>query len=428
MANRIIIIGAGAAGLAAGQWLRNSGLNPLIIEARNRIGGRIWTDHTRGPVELGAEFIHGSKAITWEFIDRAGLATEPWPRLVGSGPRRRFAQGQSFPFDEHFLRDGQFLTDDKCYQIMDLCERIEHYSGPERSVAEVVDLWDDIDSALVPFALDRLACLEAADVTHLSASALAQERALYSAGWDNFHIKTGYDALPKHLANGLEIQLNTAVTEIDWHSTSVHLSLQNGHTLTADQVIVTVPLSLLQANIPHFEPPLPSHKQQAIRALAMGHVTKLVMWFTETVWPSFQFLGTDGAVITWWPTGSLDQPALMGYVGGPKALDLAALGSEGAIEKGLCEVVQFFGNKARESFIGGKLVAWSTDPWSRGAYTYTPVGAGQARTELAKSIGNVLFFAGEATLTNGHQATVHGAIESGQRAAGEVLEKRTFRQ
>jgi monoamine oxidase len=177
---------------------------------------------------------------------------------------------------------------------------------------------------------------------------------------------------------------------------------------------------LLQAGQPAFVPPLPAEKQRAIGAIAVGHVVKLLLWFERQLWPDFVVLSTDGRIATWWPVESAATPTLMGYVGGPAALELEALGEQGVIALGLSELATLFGAAAAAACLGGRMTGWSADPWSRGAYTYSPLGIGDARAALAAPLGP-LHFAGEATLTNGHIATVHGAIESGQRAADEVL-------
>ena len=156
----------------------------------------------------------------------------------------------------------------------------------------------------------------------------------------------------------------------------------------------------------------------------MGQVTKLILWFAQPVTMPDTITSTDGKVGTWWPVtsrGSAEQPALMGYTGGPYALTLANMGERDAIAQGLDEITALFGTSLRERCIGGRLVDWSRDPWSLGAYTYSPVGIGTSRADLAAPLDNTLFFAGEATVTNGHIATVHGAIETGWRAAGEVV-------
>lgn len=410
----VIIIGAGVAGLAAARRLQQAGLAPLVVEARDRIGGRIWTDHSYAPVELGAEFIHGEKATTWQLIDPAGLTAEPWPRPVAGAPN----DGRSFAWQGQFFGPESELS----IAVEQLCARVEAYEGPDRPVTEVLAEWAGGNEVVLTLAGNRLACREAADVTRLSAQALGREYAQGTAGWDNFHIQAGYDALPKLLAEGLEIRCNAAVSQIDWDNRAVRLSLPEGEVIQARQVIITVPLGVLQANQPRFVPALPVAKQQAIQAIAMGYVTKLALWFRQVCWPPFTFLGTDKAVFTWWPVGTAEQPGLMGYIGGPAARRLAELGQAAAIEQGLNELSELFGPDVRPHFIKGKLVDWSSDPWSRGAYTYTPVGAGQARAELAAPLPPALFFAGEATSTNGHLATVHGAIETGWRAAEEVMQ------
>lgn len=410
----IVIIGAGMAGLAAAQRLRQAGLLALVLEARSRVGGRVWTDRSHGVVEFGAEFVHGKKAVTWDLIGQAGLNATLWPpeELTGSPTAYLFAhQGDLLP-----------STSDVPARTEKFYELAEQYEGPEQSAAEFMNSLAPTGDLAAQFALQRLANVEAADVTRLSVQALGLDRRRDTAGWgDDFHVNDGYDSLATFLAQGLEVSLNAAVTQIEWDETGATLSVTNGPTIRARRIIVTVPLGVLQAGTLRFCPALPRQKEQAINALAMGSVVKLALWFEQAFWPPFAFLHSDGMVLAWWPVYSEQGAVLMGYTGGPEALKLAALGNERAVEQGLAEVTALFGSAAREMFVKGQLVDWASDPWARGAYTYTPVGAGNARAELAAPVGSTLFFAGEATCTNGHPATVHGAIESGRRAAEEIL-------
>ncbi len=401
----VIIIGAGMAGLAAARALRAAGHDPLLIEARTRYGGRIWTDKRYGPVELGAEFIHGDRAATWAAVHAAGLRISPW------GSDRRFAWGgQIAPGD-----------DPRAQRVVELLATVTAYAGPDVSAAALLaDHAAPADPALT-LALRWLANLEAADPAHLSAAAFARERATSSNGEGNFHLLDGYASLLDYMAADLRIRLSSPVEQINWDAEGVALELAGGERLAARRVIITLPLSLLQAGQPRFTPALPVAKQQAISAIPMGQVTKLALWFERQLWPDFTVLSTDGRIATWWPVESATTPTLMGYQGGPLALAVADPGEAAAIELALDDLAQLFGSGVRAACLGGYLADWSRDPWSRGAYSYSTLAMGDARTQLAAPVAGSLYFAGEATAKGGHLATVHGAMETGQRAAAEVL-------
>lgn len=401
-----IIVGAGVAGLAAAAALRVAGRSALVVEARNRVGGRVHTDHTYGHAELGAEFIHGDRATTWELVRAAGLRTSRWPLL-----RRLALGGRMLPEDDATLERARALV-----------AAVDAYSGPERSVAELLRQRAPADDPALVVALQWLANIEGADPARLSALALAREHATTRNGVGNFHILAGYDRVVARMAAGLNLRLGVPVERVTWSPGRVELGLPDGERIAARHVIITVPLGVLQAGCPLFDPPLPAAKQQAIAAIAMGHVSKLLLWFDRRLWGELEILSTDGRVATWWDVASAAVPTLMGYTGGPPALALAALGEQGAIDLGLAELAQLLGVDLRPHLLGGRLADWSRDPWSGGAYSYSPVGMGDARAALAAPLEQTLFFAGEATLTDGHLATVHGAIESGRRAAQELLE------
>ena len=162
--HEVIVIGAGVAGLAAARRLQEAGLEPLVLEARDRIGGRIWTDHTYAPVELGAEFIHGEYAATWELVKAAGLPTELWPRAEGAMTERV----------RRLSRQGAILSDERLtLQVEQLYKRLEFYEGPDCSVIEAISTLAEPADEAIPFVLNRVANVEAADITRLSALALA---------------------------------------------------------------------------------------------------------------------------------------------------------------------------------------------------------------------------------------------------------------
>ncbi len=399
----VIIIGAGIAGLAAAHALHAAGCNVLVVEARQRIGGRIWTDRSYGPVEFGAEFIHGHRAATWELVQRTGLSTSRWGR------------------DRRFALDGQMLTDtDPVVQaVYQLYRQICQYRGPEVSVADLIARLSP--SLHVQTLIGRwLANLEGADLTRLSATALSRERRLSTMGEDNFHIDGGYDQLLDPLCAGIAIELGVAVMNVVWSANRVDVILADERRLQARRVVITVPVSLLQAGQPRFDPPLPADKQAAIHAIPMGHVTKLVLWFDRQFWSSFTVLSTDNTIATWWPVTSAHVPTLMGYTGGQQAVVVSELGEARAITVALEELSTLFQVDAAAYYRNGRLIDWSNDPWSRGAYTYSAVTTPAARAVLATPL-DPLFFAGEATVIGAEIATVHGAFESGRRVARQIL-------
>ncbi|HMQ31173.1 MAG TPA: NAD(P)/FAD-dependent oxidoreductase [Chloroflexaceae bacterium] len=401
----VIIIGAGASGLAAARAMADAGRHALVVEARDRAGGRIWTDHSHGPVELGAEFVHGDRAITWELVHAAGLRLAPW------GADRRFARG------------GRVLAadDPTIARVYELYDAVARYEGPDVSVAELLATRAPAGDPALAIALRWLANLEGADPARLSAAAFGYERASSTNGEGNFHILDGYDRLVAHLAAGLDLRLGSPVERVAWGEAGAAVELAGGETLEARRVLVTLPVGVLKAGRPAFAPALPPAKAAAIAAIPMGQVTKLAMWFDRRLWPTFTALSTDGQIATWWPVESAATPTLMGYQGGPQAVAVAAMGEERAIAAGLDDLAALFGPEVRRAFLGGRLADWSRDPWSCGAYTYSAVGMGAARAALAEPVAGTLFFAGEAVAQGGHIATVHGAIESGRRAAAAIL-------
>ncbi len=401
----VIIIGAGASGLAAARLLTAAGREVVLLEARDRTGGRIWTDYSHGAVELGAEFIHGDQACTWADVEAANLRTRPW------GSRRFFARGgQILPTNDPFAA-----------RVFALYAAVADYRGPDLSVAQLLARLAPANDPAVPITLRWLCNLEGAEPERLSAAAYAREREQSSNGEGNFHILDGYSRLVEAMAAGLQIRLNAPVREVRWERGAVTLTLEHGESLEASRLLVTVPVSLLQAGVPSFTPELPATRRAAIHAIPMGQVTKVAVWFERQRWPDFTVLSSDGRIATWWPVAGASTPTLMGYQGGPTARAVAAMGEADALEVALDELTQLFGPAVRAAYLGGRLVDWNADPWSRGAYTYSAVGMGAARATLAAPLDDTIFFAGEATAEGGHIATVHGAIESGRRAARELL-------
>jgi monoamine oxidase len=442
-----IIVGAGAAGLAAARDLSRAGGEVVVLEARDRIGGRIFTftdAKASVPIELGAEFVHGKSPALRQIAQAANLKLDE-------------VSERHWYFDEGKIsRSHNFWQ-----QIERLTDRMKT-APSDQSLSEFLNgLPGDDDTRQSGDMLMRyVEGFHAADVERVGIHGLiaASDAADSIDGDTAFRFERGYHALMEALQSEAEsygtiFQLNTLVKEIDWSTESVTMRCQptglrdkeSVIKFSAEAVIVTVPLSLLQTDPAkggiHFNPDLPVAKQVAINRLAMGNVLKINLLFRERFWEkvtlwderanrvSFDDAGffhyPDAPVPTWWTQMPLRAPLLVGWVGGPGADRLRnASGSEQRIvDQAIASLAQIFNLTAeavRAQMEAPFIHDWHDDPFARGAYTYVPVNALEAQHALALPVENKLFFAGEATSV-GHVGTVHGAIQSGQRAAAEVL-------
>jgi monoamine oxidase len=407
----VLVIGAGAAGLAAARTLADAGSGVLVLEARDRVGGRAWTDRSFGPipVERGAEFVHGDRAYTWEWLRRAGLSAAPHARWSG----RRIV-----------LEDGRLAgaaaleSRADLRRVFALEAELASYAGPDCSLADWLAVREF--SPLAAHIADvRLAHSNCATPATLSVAELAYDLRHSDAGEGDFHILGGYDQVLATIAEGLDIRLETPVTAIRWGADGVEVDTPRGG-YSARSAIVTLPLALLKAGAIDFSPPLPEAKRQAIGALAMAPAMKLHLRFNEPFWDAdLTFLTASAPVAVWW-TIRPGVPVLTGFLTGPRAERLAAYGEAGAIERGLAQLDALASGAASRLFVAGQLTDWAADPWARGGYSSTPPGAHGQRAQLAASAG-ALHFAGEATALDGNPATIHGALRSGERAAGVIV-------
>ena len=412
---RVLVIGAGMAGLSAAHMLQQRGLRPVVLEARDRIGGRTWTDRAFAdfPVELGAEFIHGESVATWTWVERLGLRTARWPKLDDAMIR---------------LEDGAWLPMDRArelYPDFDITRSWRLPDVPPRPN-------EDWRSYLIRlgFTQDQLryvkrswanACGES--MRFLSAAAMLETiRGSFGNGIGDYRVLDGYSAIVDGLAQDVDVRLEHVVTEIESEAGGVRVRLQDGGRFDAEAAIVALPVGVLQSGLVSFEPGLPEAKMLALRGMRMGPVIKLVYRFDRAIVPPHVSAVYSAKNPPMWWSPSFGRGAAShvwtAFVSGDWAMDLLSLGAQAALDAAIDALRAELGDPDIQP-VDARLVAWPDDPFSCGGYSFVLPGHDGARELLAEPTPP-LYWAGEATEPEGRSATVHGAIESGLRAAREV--------
>jgi len=411
-----IVLGAGPAGLIAGVTLREAGRDVMVLEARDRIGGRahsgVLSDGT--PIERGAQVVHGPTVATWEFIVRFGLTTHF---------RRRLGNSAIFRGGEWTL--GTVPAIEEAYERLE-----EVLSVPN---ADTLSLHDALLAA--GFSAIQMEAVEATMrvMSPIEPQEVSVQHALES--WrliqpqnPNFSIVEGYRRLWEELSRPIAgvICLSTPVTAIDWSSGRV-VVYASGQQFEARTAILTLPVGVLQAGTVEFRPPLPEGKLAAIHGLRMGIVIKVIAEFRRPWWEeqlgqvsSFRKVASifSGFSSHFWNRPG--PPTLITYIGAGPAKEVSG-DSDQIRAMYLSDLGAMFPDVDLESeLVSLDIVDWPADPWARGGYSVAPVGAYHLRADLGAPTPP-LFWAGEAVAQGGSAETVHGALETGRRAAIEVL-------
>jgi monoamine oxidase len=402
----VIVIGAGAAGLAAAEALARAGRSVLVLEARERIGGRVWTRRMPGlavPFELGAEFVHGDAAVTYALLKMAGM------RTVASGRVQRYAAGGRLRAVDSFKQAQLAMRDTSALQDHDLS--FDEFIARRR-----------LPRIAKTFARLMVQGFDAADPARASARAIAQEWGEGGAlGGAQPRPRAGYGPMLDWLAqrliqHGGRLRMQSVVREVRWKRGRAEV-LGDGFRFTARQAILTLPLGVLQSGDVRFSPDL--EKQKALKRLASGPVIKAALRFPSAFWQKRHsgvafFHAPRAAFPTFWTPLPARSPLLIAWAGGPKATQPTMR----AIRASLRSIFGRF-EEPDQVFIQD----WQADPFARGAYSYVLVDGEGARQDLAAPLADTVFFAGEATSSD-DSGTVAGALQTGERAAREALASR----
>ncbi|HEX3369522.1 MAG TPA: NAD(P)/FAD-dependent oxidoreductase [Candidatus Cybelea sp.] len=427
-----VVIGAGAAGLAAARSLAGRSVRVVLLEARDRSGGRVWSQSApRGGVaaELGAEFIHGAAPATMALLREAGAAAVD----LGAQSWSRGPNGTLVRDNREFVEAARILEGSRSLAIDESVDAyLRRFDGNGALAKRVADARLFVEG------------FEAADPALASVHSIADE---LRSGVDSNSTRPlgGYGPAFALLQRacftaGVDLRFSSIVQRVSWRRGTVAIDVLGAggdvQTIRSRVAVVTVPAGVLKHRGDDaelvFEPELPESKRAALAQIEMGHVVKTALWFRSAFWERVDggryrdaaFFRIGAAPITAvWTQVPVRSELLVTWIGGPKARALNGLSSDQRVERALQELGAFFGTaEVRDEFESALAHDWSADRFSRGAYSYVAVGGAGARATLAAPLDGTLFFAGEATSMDDQGGTVNGALESGERAAREAAQ------
>jgi len=400
----VVVIGGGAAGVAAARRLRDAGLDALLVEARDRLGGRAWTKEVAGfALDLGCGWLHSADVNPWrEIAERRGLAVDrtppPWSRPQA---QTGFSKAEQSAFIETLM----------CFRNR---ADAAGEDGPDRPAAALLlksdERWRPMLDAISTF-------YSGAELDRVS----VQDLARYEDTGVNWRLASGYGALVAVYGAGLPTRLGCPVERIDRRGRRLRLETPDGP-IVADAAIVTLPSDVIAAKPSLFLPALPD-KTEAAAGLPLGLADKLFLSLAEP--EQFEkdsrcFGRTDRAGTAAYHLRPFGRPMIESYFGGALAAELEKGGEQSFFECAAEELVGLFGADFRRRIKPLAYHGWAADPFARGSYSYALPGKADCRAALAAPVDNRLFFAGEACSREDF-STAHGAYRTGMAAAEQAI-------
>lgn len=419
----VVVVGAGVAGLSCARALQARGVRVAVLEARDRVGGRVRTVRVGGePVELGAQVIHGKRCSTWQPVRAAGfdvvpLSRSPELRFVstsnGSVSNGRAVNGTAFQRSgvPAPWKLGQLLRSSQ-----NAAPGTPSSSAPPEEPLESAVAALGLDHAQSHAALEWVSQVYGGDPQSLSRDGLLARLPSPREVGEEYVIRNGYDAVVAELAGGLDLRLTHPVSRLSWQPGAVEISGPGG-VLEAAAAVITVPPTMVATGCLTFAPTLPA-KEQAAERLPLCDAVVVAARLGAPSPRTVHVLGVDPPAGLWMSTAG--SYLLHGVAKGRAAATLrAALAAPHTLDSLLGDLLDWY--SAGDGIAEVHSADWGADPWSLGAYTYPALGSAAAAREWAAPVASTLFFAGEATAEPSGAGMVHGALDSGRRAAAEYL-------
>lgn len=424
----VIIIGAGISGLVVARKLSREGKRVMVMEGRDRPGGRIDTEHnsiTNDYIECGAEFIHGKLPLTLDLLNEYGIG---YSKVQGD--ILRYKNGLLLPSPDMISSHRKLLKRrlDELKNDLTVKSFLSlYFDGPE---------YESLRSDVMHF----VEGYDGADIAFASTLAFRDELA-DTEDWEQYRVDDGYGALIDALVmecrrNGCEFRFSSAAQTVKWQPHHVQVTDSSGEQFTAGAVVVTVSLGVLQSGSIRFLPEL-TRKATAQTKLHIGNVIKIHLFLREDFWKSktaeqhlgadlqkFSFMVSDAVIPTWWTQYPKQNGVLTGWLPGPRALRFSESTDEEILRECIRSLSYIFGvpePEIRNVINHYQIHNWTRDRFARGAYHYDSVDADYYAHLAGEPIDNTIFYAGEAYGAEHGAGMVEAAIASGLRTAKTIL-------